>query len=198
MQRVIDVLLAFPLLILALAIVTVLGRSVPNVVMAIAIPIIPRTARIVRSNALSIKENMYVEGARALGSSHPWVILRHIIPNVMAPYLIMLTAQFGNAILVEASLSFLGLGTAEPTPVVGTDALRERALLCREGGVGGRLPRPRHQPGGLRLQPLRRFAPGRPRPQAPPPLSARADPGHYFAGRARSRRNDKISRDLGV
>jgi peptide/nickel transport system permease protein len=116
LQRIIDVLLAFPLLILALAIVTVLGRSVPNVVMAIAIPIIPRTARIVRSNALSIKENMYVEGARALGSSHPEVIRRHIIPNVMAPYLIMLTAQFGNAILVEASLSFLGLGTAEPTP----------------------------------------------------------------------------------
>ena len=116
LQRLIDVMLAFPLLILALTIVTVLGRSVPNVVLAIAIPIIPRTARIVRSNALSIKENMYVEGARALGSSHPGVILRHIIPNVMAPYLIMLTAQFGNAILVEASLSFLGLGTAEPTP----------------------------------------------------------------------------------
>lgn len=116
LQRVIDVLLAFPLLILALAIVTVLGRSVPNVVLAIAIPIIPRTARIVRSNALSIKENVYVEAARAVGSSHPWVIVRHIIPNVMAPYLIMLTAQFGNAILVEASLSFLGLGTAEPTP----------------------------------------------------------------------------------
>jgi peptide/nickel transport system permease protein len=116
LQRLIDVMLAFPLLILALAIVTVLGRSVPNVVLAIAIPIIPRTARIVRSNALSIKENMYVEAARAVGSSHPWVILRHIIPNVTAPYLIMLTAQFGNAILVEASLSFLGLGTAEPTP----------------------------------------------------------------------------------
>jgi len=116
LQRLIDVMLAFPLLILALAIVTVLGRSVPNVILAIAIPIIPRTARIVRSNAMSIKENMYVEAARAVGSSHPWVILRHIIPNVMAPYLIMLTAQFGNAILVEASLSFLGLGTAEPTP----------------------------------------------------------------------------------
>jgi len=116
LQRLIDVMLAFPLLILALTIVTVLGRSIPNVVLAIAIPIIPRTARIVRSNALSIKENMYVEAARAVGSSHPWVILRHIVPNVMAPYLIILTAQFGNAILVEASLSFLGLGTAEPTP----------------------------------------------------------------------------------
>ena len=116
LQRLIDIMLAFPLLILALAIVTVLGRSVPNVVMAIAIPIIPRTTRIVRASALSIKEHMYVEAARAVGSSHAWVILRHIIPNVMAPYLIMLTAQFGNAILVEASLSFLGLGTAEPTP----------------------------------------------------------------------------------
>lgn len=116
MQRVMDVMLAFPLLILALAIVSILGRSIPNVVLAIAIPIIPRTTRIVRSNALAIKENMYVEAARAVGGSHPRVMLRHILPNVMAPYLIMLTAQFGNAILVEASLSFLGLGTAEPTP----------------------------------------------------------------------------------
>jgi peptide/nickel transport system permease protein len=116
LQRVMDVMLAFPLLILALAIVSVLGRSLPNVVLAIAIPIIPRTTRIVRSSALSIKEHIYVEAARAVGSSHPWVIMRHIIPNTMAPYLIMLTAQFGNAILVEASLSFLGLGTAEPTP----------------------------------------------------------------------------------
>jgi peptide/nickel transport system permease protein len=116
MQRVMDVLLAFPLLILALAIVSVLGRSIPNVVLAIAIPIIPRTARIVRASALSVKENMYVEAARAVGSQHWRVMARHIIPNVMAPYLIMLTAQLGNAILVEASLSFLGLGTAEPTP----------------------------------------------------------------------------------
>jgi peptide/nickel transport system permease protein len=116
MQRVMDVLLAFPLLILALAIISVLGRSIPNVVLAIAIPIIPRTARIVRSSALSIKENVYVEAAQAVGSHHWRVIARHIVPNVMAPYLIMLTAQFGNAILVEASLSFLGLGTAEPTP----------------------------------------------------------------------------------
>jgi peptide/nickel transport system permease protein len=116
MQRVMDIMLAFPLLILALAIVSVLGRSIPNVVLAIAIPIIPRTTRIVRSSALSIKEHIYVEAARAVGSPHHGVILRHIVPNVMAPYLIMLTAQFGNAILVEASLSFLGLGTAEPTP----------------------------------------------------------------------------------
>jgi peptide/nickel transport system permease protein len=116
LQRLMDVLLAFPLLILALAIVSVLGRSIPNLVLAIAIPIVPRMARIVRASALAVKEHMYVEAARAVGSSHPRVMLRHIIPNVMAPYLIMLTAQLGSAILVEASLSFLGLGTAEPTP----------------------------------------------------------------------------------
>jgi peptide/nickel transport system permease protein len=115
-QRIMDVMLAFPLLILALAIVSVLGRSLPNVVLAIAIPIIPRTTRIVRSSALSVKENVFVEAARAVGSQHWRVMARHILPNVMAPYLIMLTAQLGNAILVEASLSFLGLGTAEPTP----------------------------------------------------------------------------------
>ena len=116
LQRLMDVMLAFPLLILALAIVSVLGRSIPNVVLAIAIPIIPRTTRIVRASALGVKENIYVEAARAVGSQHWRVMLRHILPNVMAPYLIMLTAQLGNAILVEASLSFLGLGTAEPTP----------------------------------------------------------------------------------
>jgi peptide/nickel transport system permease protein len=115
-QRVMDVILAFPLLILALAIVSVLGRSIPNLIIAIAIPIIPRTARIVRSSALAAKENVYVESARAVGSSHSRVMFRHIVPNIMAPYLIVLTAQLGSAILVEASLSFLGLGTAEPTP----------------------------------------------------------------------------------
>ena len=115
-QRLMDILLAFPLLVLALAIVTVLGRSIPNLIVAIAIPVIPRTARIVRSSALTAKENVYVEAARAVGSSHLRVMWRHIVPNVMAPFLIVLTAQLGSAILTEASLSFLGLGTAEPTP----------------------------------------------------------------------------------
>jgi len=115
-QRLMDILLAFPLLVLALAIVTVLGRSIPNLIVAIAIPVIPRTARIVRSSALSAKENVYVEAARAVGSSHLRVMWCHIVPNIMAPFLIILTAQLGSAILTEAALSFLGLGTAEPTP----------------------------------------------------------------------------------
>jgi len=116
LQRLMDILLAFPLLVLALAIVTVLGRSIPNLIVAIAIPVIPRTARIVRASALAAKEHVYVEAARAIGSSHLRVMVRHLVPNVMAPFLIVLTAQLGSAILTEASLSFLGLGTAEPTP----------------------------------------------------------------------------------
>jgi len=115
-QRFMDILLAFPLLVLALAMVTVVGRSIPNLIVAIAMPMIPRTARIVRASALAAKENVYVEAARAVGSSHLRVMWRHIVPNVMAPFLIVVTAQLGSAILTEASLSFLGLGTAEPTP----------------------------------------------------------------------------------
>jgi peptide/nickel transport system permease protein len=116
LERLMDMLLAFPQLILALAIAAILGPAVQNVVVAIAIPIIPRAARVVRATALSVKENVYVEAVEALGASRLRVVLQHIVPNVVAPYIIMLTAQLGGAILAEAALSFLGLGTAEPTP----------------------------------------------------------------------------------
>src|SRR5712692_4198831 len=116
LERLMDILLAFPQLILALAIASILGPAVQNVVIAISIPIIPRAARVVRATALSVKENQYVEAASSLGASWRRVILQHILPNVMAPYIIMLTAQLGSAILTEAALSYLGLGTAEPTP----------------------------------------------------------------------------------
>jgi peptide/nickel transport system permease protein len=116
LERLMDVLLAFPQLILALAIASILGPAVQNVVVAIAIPVIPRVARVVRATALSVKEHQYVEAVQALGAARRRVVLRHIIPNIMAPYLIMLTAQLGAAILAEAALSYLGLGTAEPTP----------------------------------------------------------------------------------
>jgi peptide/nickel transport system permease protein len=116
LERLMDVLLAFPQLILALAIASILGPAVQNVVVAISIPIIPRAAREVRATALAVKENVYVEAVQALGASRPRVVLQHIIPNVLAPYLILLTAQLGGAILAEAALSYLGLGAAEPTP----------------------------------------------------------------------------------
>jgi peptide/nickel transport system permease protein len=116
LERLMDILLAFPLLILALAIASVLGPAVQNVVVAISIPIIPRAARVVRATALAVKENYYVEAAQALGASRRRTVLQHIIPNIMAPYIIVVTAQLGSAILTEAALSYLGLGTAEPTP----------------------------------------------------------------------------------
>jgi peptide/nickel transport system permease protein len=116
LERGMDILLAFPQLILALAVASILGPAVPNVVIAVAIPIIPRAARVVRATALSIKENQYVEAAHGLGASHYRVVRQHILPNVLAPYLIIVTAQLGTAILAEAALSYLGLGAAEPTP----------------------------------------------------------------------------------
>jgi peptide/nickel transport system permease protein len=116
LERLMDILLAFPQLILALAIASILGPAVHNVVIAIAIPVIPRVARVVRAAAMSVKEHVFVEAVQALGATRRRVILQHIIPNVAAPYIIMLTAQLGAAILAEAALSYLGLGAAEPTP----------------------------------------------------------------------------------
>ena len=118
-QRVMDVFMAFPIIILALAIVSILGTATHFVIAAITLPFIPRCARVVRSSALAIREIPYIDAARANGFSNARIIMRHMVPNVMAPYLIMLTAAVGQAILLEASLSFLGLGVQEPTPAWG-------------------------------------------------------------------------------
>jgi len=119
MQRFMDIFISFPLIILALAIVAILGNSLPNLIAAITIPMIPRCALVIRSSSLSIRELPYVDAARAAGFSHGRIIMRHMLPNVMAPYLIMLTSFLGQAILLEASLSFLGLGVQEPTAAWG-------------------------------------------------------------------------------
>jgi peptide/nickel transport system permease protein len=113
-QRFMDMLLSFPLIVLALVVVAVLGTGSTNVILAITVPMIPRCALVVRSSALSLRETLFVEASRALGTGHMRIICRHMLPNVMAPYLIMLTAFLGQAILLEASLSFLGLGVTEP------------------------------------------------------------------------------------
>jgi peptide/nickel transport system permease protein len=118
-QRIMDMFMAFPLIITALAVVSIFGTGTQNVIIAITIPFIPRCARVVRSNALAIREIPYIDAARACGFSHMRIILRHMVPNVMAPYLIMITAFVGQAILLEASLSYLGLGVQEPTPAWG-------------------------------------------------------------------------------
>jgi peptide/nickel transport system permease protein len=118
-QRVMDVFMSFPLIILALAVVAILGTGIEKVIVAITVPMIPRAARVCRSTALGIRAMPYVDAARAAGFRHRRIMFRHILPNVMAPYLIMLTAFLGQAILLEASLSFLGLGVQEPTPAWG-------------------------------------------------------------------------------
>jgi len=113
-QRVMDVFFAFPVIVLALAVVAILGTGPGNVVLAIATPMVPRCARVVRSSALSVREMPYVDAARASGFGDKRIILRHMLPNVMAPILILATAFLGEAILLEASLSFIGLGVQEP------------------------------------------------------------------------------------
>ena len=120
-QGVMDVLLSFPIIVLAITVVAVLGNYVVlgldiNLIIAIAIPMLPRVERVVRASALAIREMPYVDAARTAGYSHARIIFRHMVPNVSAPYLILLTAFVAQAILAEASLSFLGLGVTEPTP----------------------------------------------------------------------------------
>ena len=119
LQSVMDVLMAFPLIILALAVVSIFGTGALNVIIAITIPFIPRCARVVRSSALAVRETPYIDAARACGFGHTRIVLRHMVPNVMAPYLVVMTAAVGQAILIEASLSYLGLGVQEPVPAWG-------------------------------------------------------------------------------
>ena len=123
-QGLMEVILSFPIIVLALAIVAILGKNEiggvdVNLVVAIAIPMVPRVYRVVRSSALSIREMAYIDAARTSGFSDARIVFRHIAPNVTAPYLIMLTALMAQAILLEASLSFLGLGVTEPTAAWG-------------------------------------------------------------------------------
>jgi peptide/nickel transport system permease protein len=115
-QRILDILQGLPLLVLALVMSAALGPALHNVVIAISIPIIPRAARVIRSSVLSIREMQYVEAARSLGISHLRIAFRHILPNTIGPFIVLCTAQLGSAILVEATLSYLGLGVPEPYP----------------------------------------------------------------------------------
>lgn len=115
-QRVVDGLYAIPTLLLALAVVSVLGTSLVNLSIAITIVLIPTCSRIVRGSVLSVKENVYVEAARAVGCTDGRILLVHILPNVAAPILIYATSMFSFSVVIEASLSFLGLGVPLPTP----------------------------------------------------------------------------------
>ena len=115
-QRVTDILQALPLLVLALVMTTALGPSLPNVIIAIAIPLIPTVSRVIRANTLALRELPFVEAAKSIGMTETRVALRHVLPNTLAPLIVLATAQLGSTILTEASLSFLGLGIPEPYP----------------------------------------------------------------------------------
>ena len=118
-QRIVDILMAFPVLIMAMALLAALDRSLNTLLVAIAVPFIPYGARVVRASTLVIKESQYVEAARAIGASDWRVILQHIAPGCLAPYMVVLTGLVGVAIITESALGFLGLGIPPPTPTWG-------------------------------------------------------------------------------
>jgi peptide/nickel transport system permease protein len=115
-QRIVDAMMAFPALILAIAIMAALGASLNNVVIALSIAFIPSTARVLRSQALAVKEMDYILAARAVGASHGRIIFRHMIPNCFALYIVLVTVFLGTAIVAEATLSFLGIGVPPDVP----------------------------------------------------------------------------------
>ncbi len=115
-QRLIDIMQALPLLVLALIMAASLGPSLPNTIIAISIPLVPQVARVIRSNTLALREMPFVEAAKAVGMSEWAIAVRHVLPNTVAPLIVVATAQLGSAILTEAALSFLGLGIPEPHP----------------------------------------------------------------------------------
>jgi peptide/nickel transport system permease protein len=141
-MRVVDVMLAFPGILLALAIVSVLTPGLTNVMIAVGLSAVPTYARLVRGSVLSARENLYVEAARALGSRDPSILIRYILPNVVAPLVVTATLGLGTAILAAAALSFLGLGSQPPQPEwgrmlsEGRDYLREAWWISTFPGLG--------------------------------------------------------------
>jgi len=115
-QRLMDIMQSLPLLVMALVMAASLGPSLTNTIVAIAIPLVPTVARTIRSNTLALREMPFVEAARAVGMSETRIAVQHVLPNTLAPLIVLATAQLGSAILVESALAFLGLGVPEPHP----------------------------------------------------------------------------------
>ena len=115
-MRVMDVILSFPPLVLALALAAALGPDLNNAILAVAFVMIPKFARLVRGEALAVKERQFIAAARAAGAKRLWIILHHILPNCLASVIVLATLVLGEAILIAASLSFIGLGAQPPTP----------------------------------------------------------------------------------
>ncbi|MCC6175108.1 MAG: ABC transporter permease [Chloroflexi bacterium] len=131
LMRLMDSMMAFPSVILALAIMAVRGPSVENVILALSVVFTPRLARVVRSIVLTIRELQYIEAARALGTSDHRIITRHILPNCLSPMIVQATFIFAEAVLAEAGLSFLGVGTPPIIPSWGNMLGEARAFLAQ-------------------------------------------------------------------
>jgi peptide/nickel transport system permease protein len=129
-MRLVDVMLAFPGVLLALGVIAVLGVGLMNVTIAIGVAYIPNFTRVIRATVLSTKQNLYVEAARAHGAPGSYIVLRHILPNIMAPILVLTTSAIAWAILTGTALNFLGLGTQPPTPEWGIDLSDGRTYLA--------------------------------------------------------------------
>lgn len=130
-MRVVDVMLAFPSILMALVVVAVLGQGIVNVMVAVGISLIPTFVRLVRGDVLMVKQNAYVEAAQALGCPRLRVALQHVLPNIMAPVIVLATVAVAWSIILGASLSFLGLGPRPPIPEWGVDLSNGRSYLLR-------------------------------------------------------------------
>ena len=169
-MRVMDGLFAFPIIILAIAMMAVMGFGVKNVIIAVAVGFIAPFARVTRADVLAVKEEPYIEAARLGGVSRPAIIARHVLPNVTAPIIVQAALRVSGAIITEAGLSFLGLGPPPPDAGVGLDD-RRGPELHRDGAA--HLDDPGHRPHGddRRPEPPRR-RPARHAGPAAPPMNA--------------------------
>lgn len=128
-MRVLDILLAIPTILLAITIVASLGASILNLMIAIGISNIPGFARVVRASVLSVKDQEYIEAAKAIGAKDHTIIMKHVLPNSMAPIIVYTTLKVATAIMATASLSFIGLGVQPPTPEWGSMLAGGRAYI---------------------------------------------------------------------
>ena len=156
-QRIIDAMMAFPPLILAISIMAALGASLNNVVIALSIAFIPSTARVLRSQALAIKEMNYVLAAKAIGASHARIIFRYMIPNCLALYIVLVTTFLGTAIVAEATFSFLGIGVPPDVPSWGGMLNGAAQTYVHLAPLARRVSRPRHRHRRVCLEPVGRF-----------------------------------------
>ena len=151
-----DALLAFPGILLALGLLAVIGANKYGIILALGLAYTPSVARVVRGTVLSLREREFVEASRVMGNSELFTMVRHVLPNCVAPLTVLATSMFGWVLLSESALSFLGLGVPPPAPTWG-NMLAGQPALHRAGRLARHLPRPvhladaaRHQPAGRR------------------------------------------------